>query len=193
MPSVWSHHTPCNDITGNPMVRYFISYFIKKLGVHEIKAPTTKQHVLFLDRRDYSGRRVERQIALSSLSIIQNNLQQHEIEFEVWNPYGTTVQEQIRKIRSTNVILGVHGAGLTHMVFQDDAHTGVVELAPSYHTRRNERSTPNIYPNLAVWMARPYRVVRMPHDNDILSNETIQEISSVVVELLNEIKNKTSY
>ena len=72
-------------------------------------------------------------------------------------------EEQLRLMRSTNVLVGMHGAGLTFLpLLADDAV--VVELNPySPHHRQRKYH----FQNLAAWSGRPY----LRWQNEIIPNE----------------------
>lgn len=59
--------------------------------------------------------------------------------------------EQIRLIRNTDVLVGMHGAGLTHIMFMEEGRGAVVEIQPDRLCHKGFR-------NLAKMMRIPYIV-----------------------------------
>lgn len=66
------------------------------------------------------------------------------VEFETM-PF----REQIRLVRSTDVLVGMHGAGLTHAMFMEEGRGAVVEIQPDRLCHKGFR-------NLAKMMGIPY-------------------------------------
>lgn len=75
---------------------------------------------LFVSREDVSTRR------LSNRPDVLNIL--FERDFHVIVPSEYTVEEQVQLFRNSDLIVGPHGAGLTNMLFSEDATT--IELFP---------------------------------------------------------------
>ncbi len=44
-----------------------------------------------------------------------------------------SMRDQIQSITKTDILLGMHGAALTHAMYLPD-HAGLIELRPRYHT-----------------------------------------------------------
>merc|ERR1719401_1552433 len=64
-------------------------------------------------------------------------------------------EQQVQLLRSTKVLVGVHGAGLTHiMLLPRDA--GVVEISVN-QVPYPGRSVANIFNNIAKWTKHAYR------------------------------------
>ena len=64
---------------------------------------------------------------------------------------------QLQLMRRTDVLVGPHGAGLTHILHLPP-HAGVVELTNAPPPQPG-RSVANIYRTLAQWTGHPYRAV----------------------------------
>mmetsp|Transcript_104358 Transcript_104358/g.212847 ORF Transcript_104358/g.212847 Transcript_104358/m.212847 type:complete len:103 (-) Transcript_104358:142-450(-) len=69
-----------------------------------------------------------------------------------------TIEQQAALIQETDVLVGVHGAGLTHLI-ELPRGASVVEITPS-PPPLPIRSVANIFSNLAQWTNHPYRSIR---------------------------------
>merc|ERR1712004_212146 len=47
------------------------------------------------------------------------------------------IRQQLEFVSSTDLLIGMHGAGLTHAIFLPD-HAGLIELLPTYWSSANE-------------------------------------------------------
>jgi capsular polysaccharide biosynthesis protein len=68
------------------------------------------------------------------------------------------LDEQIRIAHDTDLLIGAHGAGLTHLLCTPP-HAGLLEIAP--------RPGPDwkawrVFPNMALWTGRPHAVIDAP-------------------------------
>jgi len=89
--------------------------------------------------------------------------------------------EQIRQTRNSSILISMHGAGLTNLIFLPD-HGGVVEITewtPPY----GGSSIANIYWNLAAWTRKHYYAVkgiqREPYVN-FLVDDVIRGVKSLL-------------
>ena len=82
-------------------------------------------------------------------------LRQHHWDVELVRLDGTPFRSQLEKIRQARVLIGMHGAGLTHLIFLHNA-AAIIEVTPSPHLK--------MFENLAKWKPRvqytPVRVLR---------------------------------
>jgi hypothetical protein len=62
-------------------------------------------------------------------------------------------REQVELLHSASMLLGVHGAGMTLMVYMQPKQTAVVELFP-YHPPNDGK--PRCYENMAAWLGLSY-------------------------------------
>lgn len=166
------------------MIQDFIRYILDRMGLSSVKPFNSTKHIIWLDRRatGYTGRKIERQVSQESLGRLKRLLEEHQWEFEIFNPAGVPLEEQIRKVRSANIIMGVHGAALTHMVFQALNHTGIIELLPSGYSRRREPSVANIFVNLASWVQQKYASVHsqdLPHLADHTNHHILEKLTEL--------------
>jgi Glycosyltransferase 61 len=115
-----------------------------------------------------------------------------ELSIRILPLYNMSFYDQLRAIRESQVLIGNHGAGLTHFIFMNDDNVGTVTAAhehattplplphaiefrgPGYDTFRNMMAwKPRVHyqqlPSLEYNMSRPYfdNVLR-PVLNDIL-------------------------
>jgi len=66
--------------------------------------------------------------------------------------------EQVKVVQQTQVLVGIHGAGLTHVVLLPDG-AGVVEITP-FPPPLSGRTVANIFSSLAAWSEHPYQAVQ---------------------------------
>ena len=90
-----------------------------------------------------------------------------------------SLYEQIKKCKSSNVLVGLHGAGLTNMIFFEKKST-IIEIIPKL------QSLPisDLFSNLAkICGHKYYRFFSSELDSEgltVLSSEVIQDISDVI-------------
>jgi protein O-GlcNAc transferase len=70
-------------------------------------------------------------------------------------------KEQLQVMRNTNVLIGMHGAGLAFLPFLADAAV-VIELNRHWHKKSNKYH----YRNLAAWSGKKYIVWQNPFKAD---------------------------
>lgn len=125
-----------------PLIEDFRAFFLERHGVaDDQRLNCSALRVTFIWRRDYVSHprnpegRVNRQISneyellsstrrlLSNTSVVQG------VQLET-----LSMAEQLELVAHSDVLLGMHGAGLMHAVFLP-RHGGLVELFPSYWPR----------------------------------------------------------
>jgi len=89
--------------------------------------------------------------------------------------------EQLRLVRQSNVLLGVHGAGLTQAVYLPK-NGGLVEIGEGWVPLQGF-SVANIFMNLAEWTGHGYRHVQGHSDGDYMRFKA-DEACKAVSELL---------
>ena len=85
------------------------------------------------------------------------------------------IGEQIKKVREANILIGYHGAGLTHALFLDDNAT-VVELSNSMVV--------DFFVFLSEWRGLRHSVVASVDESGILPDWNIQNVARVVSNIL---------
>jgi Glycosyltransferase 61 len=80
------------------------------------------------------------------------------------------VAEQLRMIGETDILVGMHGAGLSHVLFMPQ-HGALIELQPRYQSSNTH------FADLALWRGLFYRSWK----NENVSNEVIVQISWLIL------------
>ena len=130
-------------------------------------APLEGKRVLWPRR---STRNIEGQDAL--LNFVSTALAERGVIFEAVDLAGLSYEDQIREVRGSDVLMGLHGAALTWAAFMRDG-TAMVEVMPSedFH---NERCY--CYQHLALSLGMPYRspvFAGRPGDHDAVLNAAL--------------------
>jgi len=85
-----------------------------------------------------------------------------------------TYAEQIRRVRGSNLMIGVHGAGLTHVMYLPDKG-GLLEITqwePPFHSQwKGDVSVANIFMNLAAWTGHTYGSVQGTVEGKVMKFE----------------------
>ena len=138
---VWSisgSNSPMNNHKAKnlPMVDSFRNYFLTRHGVSLTNDKDCKKlNILFIWRRDYVAHprnptgKIRRKIK-NGIELLQNA----QNEFPHYSIKGMqmdklSMKEQVAIISKTNILIGMHGAGMSHVLFLP-AGSGVIELFP---------------------------------------------------------------
>jgi hypothetical protein len=122
------------DKSADPsLTNEFVDFVLKRLDLQETRKVPGR--VVLIDRRPYQAHprssnstddRIIQNIDNVAKSI--NTLVPGVTSVQVLKLHDMTMREQIQAIREAHVLVGMHGAGLTHLLFlEKDTH--VVELA----------------------------------------------------------------
>jgi protein O-GlcNAc transferase len=154
---------PCNR---SSLLRVFTERVLNYYNI-PVKRPERKQlTVTLIDRR--SSRRLRDQETY--LSVLRQRFP--DVKIELVDFAGLSLPAQIRLVRSTDLLVGVHGAGLTHALFLPKEST-VVEILPP---RVNYKG----FANVAKLLGHHYysRHGNDPHDpSDDSGNWYVDEVS----------------
>lgn len=130
----WQNDWQVRDCTHSDTLRAFVR---RVLGHYNIQTPfasaETNQkkretvRVTVIDRKDANTRRlVNQQALLTELRVRYPDVDVQEVDFG-----ALTFAEQLTIAQQTDVLVGVHGAGLTHTMFLREQSAAVVEIQPS--------------------------------------------------------------
>ena len=100
-------------------------------------APPKVPHVVLSVRRRTAAKNVGRVFA-DEAALAAVLKQGNAMTSEVVDLGSLSFEDQIRKMRSTNVLVGAHGAGLMHVIFLADEAV-LLEIHPSYRLDRHFR------------------------------------------------------
>lgn len=121
-----------------------LSVFSRRvLAFHDIQDPPIRQAnqsmvVTFVDRR--SHRRLRNQTALFRAL----ELRHPQITIRLVDFAAISFAQQLRVARETDILVGVHGAGLTHTMFMREGAGAIVEMQPEGLEHRGFRILANM-------------------------------------------------
>ena len=99
------------------MFRSFSSFLLERLGVPTPARPANRRiHVTFLSRNSARYRRVTNEAELAA-ALRQTGL--FTVTVAEFGP-RMPLLEQLRQVAATDILVGIHGAGLTHSLFLPD-------------------------------------------------------------------------
>mmetsp|Transcript_15270 Transcript_15270/g.20151 ORF Transcript_15270/g.20151 Transcript_15270/m.20151 type:complete len:577 (-) Transcript_15270:155-1885(-) len=120
----------------------FSRSFVKSFGLSQDRQAHQQKKLLIIFRRDYrahprvskpTARKIKNEDAI--LKALRNEFPNAIVDYATFETM--TMREQIAKIIDTDVLIGIHGAGLTHILFATQ-HTSMVELFPTgFESRRH--------------------------------------------------------
>jgi protein O-GlcNAc transferase len=114
---VWraSHGEPCLD---SDILEAFSHFVLNKLGMLKHNIPNEPRITLIL-RKDYMGRKLDRKISNEDQVVkALEEVSRGRASFSSVQLETMTFKEQVELMYSkTNILIGVHGAGLSHTVF----------------------------------------------------------------------------
>lgn len=194
MPSSWSGRTPCDAPRKAEMLRHFVRYAVTRFNVQWARPPQRAWSVLTVERRDPrdGSRHLERKLDPESVRRLCDALESSPASSR---PVRTrrvdlatmTMHEQLLALRRSHILLGVHGAALTYVMFQRPDISGLVELYPPGYGAKAQRGVGNIFINLAKWMSRPYRGVHV-HLPYFQVEPVVEAVRDVIKEIAHEEK-----
>ncbi|CAK7207676.1 hypothetical protein SEUCBS139899_010487 [Sporothrix eucalyptigena] len=125
----WQNDWIARDCTRSDTLRVFVARVLRHYGITQTPAaPVDKLRVTFIDRKDANTRRLADQDQLLEALRVKYG---DTVEVEAVD-FGTlSFAEQLQKAMTTDVLVGVHGAGLTHVMFLREHTSAVVEIQPT--------------------------------------------------------------
>ncbi|CAK7236422.1 hypothetical protein SBRCBS47491_009631 [Sporothrix bragantina] len=134
----WQNDWIARDCTRSDTLRAFVGRVLRHYGVvdaspsdkkSEAAAEEKKIMVTFVDRKDANTRRLVDQDGL--LDALRAKYGEDVIHVDAVDFGSLPFAEQLRIARATDVLVGVHGAGLTHTMFLREQTSAVVEIQPA--------------------------------------------------------------
>ncbi|OIW33035.1 hypothetical protein CONLIGDRAFT_570238 [Coniochaeta ligniaria NRRL 30616] len=153
---LWQNDWDVRDCTSAPTLHVFARRVLD--FYHVADPPRNPDHIIvtFIDRKE--SRRLRDQDAL--FAALREEIP--HIKLSVVDFAAITFAEQLRVIRDTDVLVGVHGAGLTHTMFMREKMGVVVELQPESLRKPQTGSPHNGFRNLANMLRLDYFRVHVP-------------------------------
>ena len=172
-----------------PYLEEFREFFLSRHGVSTHHALNCKKlTVMFLWRRDYlahprnpSGtvsRKIKNEDEL--LNAVQSLLAGH-------NVYGVQIDKypmktQLLLISKADLLIGMHGAGLSHTLFLPK-HAGLIEFYPVYWSTSNQH-----FKSMAKWRGLHYATWNnVDSNNELPDKYTIVDVNKVI-EMVKQIR-----
>ncbi|CAK7246399.1 MAG: hypothetical protein STHCBS139747_008029 [Sporothrix thermara] len=135
---VWQNDWTVRDCTNSETLRAFVGRVLRHYSVDDKQneeavardADDQRIRVTFIDRKDANTRRLaDQDRLLAALRDAYGNDTVHveAVDFGALPDFAA----QLRVARATDVLVGVHGAGLTHTMFLREQTSAVVEIQPA--------------------------------------------------------------
>jgi hypothetical protein len=119
----------CRD---SQLLHAFTHFVRNQFGL--LNAPTpSRPSITLITRKDYMGRHIDRKLQNQQdvINTLSQRIKNRDAEFRAIDFVDLQFQEQVKTIYSkTNILIGMHGAGLTHLIFLPDEAI-VIELLPA--------------------------------------------------------------
>lgn len=124
----WKEDNQAEQCINSPLLNVFSQRVLDFYSIDDKSTPFREKYepivVTFVDRRE--RRSLQHQATLLAELAERNP----RIEVRVVDFAGLSFAEQVRVARETDVLVGVHGAGLTHLMFMRQGAGAVVEIQP---------------------------------------------------------------
>ncbi|TPX17991.1 uncharacterized protein E0L32_011938 [Thyridium curvatum] len=129
---LWQNDWVARDCTESPLLRLFVRRVFQHFGVEHATGPRPVGRaqdkditLTFVDRR--GSRRLLRSEALLDAA----RARFPNVDVRAVDLAALPLAEQLRIVQETDVLLGVHGAGLTHAMFMREGAGAVAEIQPA--------------------------------------------------------------
>lgn len=180
-----------HDLPAVPLLENFRHFFLSRHDVPTAHARNCKKlKVLFLWRRDYvahprnpSGlvsRKIKNEDEL--LSAVSDLLPGHEVLGVQIDQLS--MREQLATISNTDILIGMHGAGLTHALFLPKT-SGLVELYPQYWPMANKH-----FRAISQWRGLFYQNMQNKDPKMELENRYTVIKNQTLVNIVHEMHHK---
>lgn len=153
---MWQNDWEVRDCTAAPTLHVFARRVLDFYGIEDPPRNPDQIVVTFIDRKE--SRRLRDQDAL--FAALREAIP--HIKLSVVDFAAISFPEQLRIIRDTDVLAGVHGAGLTHTMFMRETTGVVVEMQPETLRNPQTGSPHNGFRNLANMLRLDYFRIHVP-------------------------------
>ncbi|KAH3859859.1 EGF domain-specific O-linked N-acetylglucosamine transferase-like [Dreissena polymorpha] len=178
------YDSPLNEheLKGVPKLEEFRTFFLRQHGIAiNDKLSCDNLTIVFLWRRDYvahprnpSGT-VSRKIKNEEevVAAAKQHLREHsilDIQIDL-----LAMRDQLKMVSHTDILIGMHGAGLSHTLFLP-RHAGLIELYPTYWSTANVH-----FKGMARWRGLYYRSWQNSDITKELNDKyTVVNVNSVI-------------
>jgi len=144
--------------------------------------------ITFVSRRPYDshvymGRQIANEAACLEALAALGDVDVRLVDFA-----RRSLDEQIRIGRDTDLLIGAHGAALTHMLWAQP-HAGVMEIVARDGPRWR------MFPNMACWTGRPYAAIDAPERLLEIGTELtvdVDQFAAAARDLIAEVRKRGS-
>jgi len=172
--TLWQNDWVVRDCYHAPLLRLFVRRVMAHVGLRFETGPRTTAdgdkkdiRLTFLQRKG-SRRLLQEEALLDAVRSRYPN-----VDIESVDMGSLPLLEQLRIVQETDLLLGVHGAGLTHMMFMREGAGAVVEIQPEGLSHKGFR-------NLAAMTGQKYFVaqaqIASPEDEERQKHEGPESI-----------------
>lgn len=153
---LWQNDWDVRDCTSAPTLHVFARRVLNFYRIEDPPRNPDQIVVTFIDRKE--SRRLKDQESL--FAALREEIP--HIKLSVVDFAAIPFAEQLRVIRDTDVLVGVHGAGLTHTMFMREKTGVVLELQPETLRNPQTGSPHNGFRNLAGMLRLDYFRIHVP-------------------------------
>ncbi|RKU47741.1 hypothetical protein DL546_003665 [Coniochaeta pulveracea] len=153
---LWQNDWEVRDCTEARTLQVFAQRVLDFYGIEDPPRDPDHIKVTFIDRRE--NRRLQNKDELfEALQATIPHIKVQMVDFA-----ALSFPQQLRIVRDTDVLVGVHGAGLTHTMFMRENTGAIVELQPETLRDPQTGKTHNGFRNLANMLSLGYFRVHVP-------------------------------
>lgn len=161
------------------MARAFANFVVKE-RFHLDTVGLIRGRVVLVDRQPYVAHpRSNPNVALrmiGNMKQLQESIQAIAgVDLHVVRLETMTFAEQIKTIRQAHILIGYHGAALSHLMFMDPTLSHVIELTNDYT---------DFFEYMASWTGIHHQFIDTGRDDGYIDAHTIEIVTQVIGELV---------
>ena len=138
------------------MTKTFSDFVLKQYNLQDTKV--IKGNVVVIDRQPYVSHPrsnpddLERQFDPNELKNLQAKLKEIPgVTVQLVRLENLSFGEQLKLLRETHVLIGIHGAALSHLIFMDEDHSHTIEFRPEFQI--------DFFEDLSMWKGIDHSVI----------------------------------
>lgn len=161
---IWTVSAPSSPIDFHcikqpPFIHSFREYILDKFAVQTSKSLDCKNvSIFFIKRRDYS-KEIHGRYRITARKILNEEELVKIIKTRYKNAHvtnfpldGMEFRDQLKVVTNTDILMGMHGAGMAQVLFLPQ-HAGVVEFFPAYYPKYPGRTYFEVW---SKWLGLKY-------------------------------------